>query len=123
MEQETFQYIIIGLSSVSVLAIVITAIRGVVTRKDLKEYKEEVKSTFTEHKETCYNGIAREFRVRDEKLDRGDDKFKEINSTLTSQGEEISGIAQTVSAIGATVDEMSSSVKALVKHHIEDKGD
>ena len=122
MNQETFQYLIIAISSVSGLAILIGLIRGVVTRSDLEKYKKDAKEKLKEHKETCYDGITREFRVRDEKLDRGDDKFKEINATLVTQGEEISGIAQTVSGIGATVDSMDDSVKALVRHHIgEDK--
>ena len=60
MNQETFQYTIVVTSSITALGLIIAFIRGVVTKKDLKE-----------HKESCYNSISREFRVRDEKLDRG----------------------------------------------------
>lgn len=103
MGSEIFQYIIVATSGVTALSILFVALRGVVTKKDLKE-----------HKQACNLYFYREFEIRDNKLKMGETKFTEIQNTLTDQGEQISGVAGTVSG-------MAKNVQTLVDHHIKER--
>ena len=100
MSPETFQWVIVILSSITAGGILFAAIRGIVTKKDLKE-----------HKQSCNLHFYREFEIRDKKLKDGDKKFTEIQSTLVDQGEQLAGVAGTVSG-------MADNVQTLVDHHI-----